>query len=407
LGRYRKRHGDGFLASDQSWRENLRTLIALGVHFRDGARNDQNLISIVDEAHSLINPERPEGRGQYGFATALGPQAYHIIRSSVLTVFLLDPLQAFRRRENTSIEDLRTWSRELGAGDPIEIPLEGAQFRCAGSVEYVNWIESVLRGAPAQKNRTIAAKWFREAARAELGAAVDSTRRALPRVAEATAAYASGRERERRAGVPGMDFRIFDNPEEWEDQLRQKVAAGNSGRLLATFSRKWKTKGAANPHALAPHLMDFHEPYQVDGRSRYWSRIWNFIPSSGSDYTWYVMGHPRGLVAKDPLCEVGCPYTVRGFDYDYVGILWLDDLVWRDGRWEVNPEAVEESGFEALTTEARREVRSGQRGPASRELLARVAQAYRILFTRALKGSYAWIPDGETREHLLTSLQLD
>lgn len=202
-----------------------------------------------------------------------------------------------------------------------------------------------------------------------------------------------------------MDFRIFDNPEDWEDQLRRQIEAGNSVRLLSTYSRKWKTKGRANPHELPPHLMDFHEPYEVNGRSRHWSRVWNYIPSPGSDYTWYVMGHPRGLVAKDPLCEVGCPYAVRGFDYDYVGILWLDDLVWRGSRWKVNPDVIEESGFEGLTNEARREAKMAQGGQATLELSGRAAQAYRILFTRALKGAYVWIPDAETRGHMLASLR--
>src|SRR4029077_2421168 len=120
-----------------------------------------NLVTIVDEAHALINPENPGGGGQFGFATSLGPQAYHIIRSSLLTVFLLDPLQGFRERENTSISEIRAWSRELGAGEPEEISLEGVQFRCAGSSEYINWIESVLSGASTVTNRQIARLWRR------------------------------------------------------------------------------------------------------------------------------------------------------------------------------------------------------------------------------------------------------
>ena len=73
----------------------------------------QFLVSIVDEAHALINPEHIEGRGQFGFATAFGPQAYHIIRSSVITVFLLDPQQGFRERENTTVGDMRKMVRKV------------------------------------------------------------------------------------------------------------------------------------------------------------------------------------------------------------------------------------------------------------------------------------------------------
>ncbi len=135
--------------SDASqWRENLKLLRDLGRGFHDGSADDQNLITIVDEAHALINPEHTSGRGQFGFATTLGPQAYHIIRTSQLTIFLLDQEQGFRERENTTIDDIKKWSVELGSPFPEIVDLGDAQFRCAGSAEYVTWIESVLTGSP-------------------------------------------------------------------------------------------------------------------------------------------------------------------------------------------------------------------------------------------------------------------
>src|SRR5437867_2976545 len=135
LKQLRLRRGEQFLAPSNDWRRNLAALRAVVGAFRDGADDNQNLVTVVDEAHALINPEDPRVRGQFGFPTSLGPQAYHIIRSSLLTVFLLDPQQGFRQRENTSLSDLRKWSQELGAGEPEEISLEGVQFRCAGSAE--------------------------------------------------------------------------------------------------------------------------------------------------------------------------------------------------------------------------------------------------------------------------------
>ena len=374
LGDLRKAHGEAFCSDGDTWRENLSLLGALGENPRDGAQDDQNLVSIVDEAHGLINPEHREGRGQFGFATTLGPQAYHIIRSSLVTVLLLDPAQGFRQRENTTVEDIRKWSVELGAGEPELISLHGAQFRCAGSVEYVTWIESVLAGRGPAANSVLAESWHTPAGNLL------------------------------RGGKATMDFRVFGDPETWEDELRHRSEEGSSVRLLSTYSRAWKTEGAAAPHKLPPHLMDFHEPYNAAGQQKFWSRIWNFVPSNGGDYTWFVVGHPAGLIARDPLCEVGCPYAVRGFDYDYIGILWLNDLLWRDEKMCVNPKAVEERGMSALTTAARREVRARTSGAAVTALLRRVAQAYRILFTRALKGCYVWVPDTETRAHLQRSL---
>jgi uncharacterized protein len=381
LGQLRQRHGDGFLANPDVWRENLETLRATGTSFRDGARDNQNLITIVDEAHALINPEDPKARGQFGFAVSFGPQAYHIIRSSLLTVFLLDPLQGFPQRENTSLDELREWSQELGAGEPEEISLEGMQFRCAGSAEFVGWVDSLLR-VPQQRVTPPGEFVVREPLRPYRVTRSSSSAPSAP---------------------PRVDLQLFERPDQLEAALRLRHTEGNSVRILSTFSRRWRTINAADPHALPPNLMDFQEHYEVEGERRLWSKVRNVL-GPHDNYTWYVSAHGAGRIARDPLCEVGCPYVVRGFDYDYVGVLWLNDLVWRGHRWRVDPTAVEETGFMALVTAARREAQRNVEGPATTQVLQRVAQAYRVLFTRALKGVYVWVPDGETRAHLSSAI---
>src|SRR5690606_37261856 len=133
LKRLRNEVGDETLYKDAGrWREHLADLSRRGRRSRPGAEDDSVLLSLVDEAHALINPEREHGVGQYGFVTGLGPQAYHIIRSSRATVFFLDPEQSFRARENTKLNDIEQWAPELGA-TVEKVSLHGAQFRCAGS----------------------------------------------------------------------------------------------------------------------------------------------------------------------------------------------------------------------------------------------------------------------------------
>ncbi|MBK9978485.1 MAG: DUF2075 domain-containing protein [Gemmatimonadetes bacterium] len=251
LGKLRKKRGKAWLGDAAKWRANVKTLRALGVPFRDGSEDSTHLVSIVDEAHALINPEHKEGRGQYGFVVTLGPQAYHVIRSSMLSVFLLDPLQGFRSRENTTIEDLRTWSRELCGEDPLEVSLEGMQFRCAGSAEYVRWVESLLAGAPTAENANLARSWHSATPRARANEG-------------------------KRAKSGRMEVTLFDEPESWEASLRARVREGSSVRLLSSYSRPWKTKDANSPHDLEASEMDFRERYKRDGKSRFWSRIWNY-----------------------------------------------------------------------------------------------------------------------------------
>ncbi len=103
-------------------------------------------------------------------------------------------------------------------------------------------------------------------------------------------------------------------------------------------------------------------------------------------------------MSADPLCEVGCPYAVRGFDFDFVGVIWGQDLVWRTDRWVVQPSHVFESGVMNTTRQARREGAKG--GPAHEALLKSVWQSYRILLTRAMRGVYLFVEDDETRVHL-------
>ena len=382
LGRMRRKRGESFMSDPIEWRKNLQLLRDLGEGFHDGSRDQQNLVAIVDEAHSLINPEHASGRGQFGFVPTLGPQGYHIIRTSQLTIFLLDPLQGFRERENTTLEDIIAWSNELGASEPEVISLEDLQFRCAGSAEYVAWLESVLSGRSVDRNRLLTSAW-----------------RQTPRATKSQQLHGPNRGQQlRRRSSSGFEFKLVNTPVELERELRHRAAEGNSVRLLSSYSREWKTVGTGAPHDLPPAMQDFCETYIENEQQKTWARVWNFVPQGGSDYTAFIRGGAGYPMAEDPLCEVGCPYAVRGFDYDYVGILWLNDLLQRNGRWQINLDAVHERGIANLVRKARRE--NAHDGLATQAVLQRTVQAYRILLTRALNGVYIWVADTDTKRYL-------
>jgi hypothetical protein len=128
-----KKHRPGKLKRPAQWQDNLGTLKAE----RDGfwMPDDHLEVSVVDEAHALINPEVPRAITHSGWPNPFGPQAYHIIRASRVSIFLLDPEQRFRERESTTLGDLQRWAKELGAEVLPRISLAGGQFRCAGSKE--------------------------------------------------------------------------------------------------------------------------------------------------------------------------------------------------------------------------------------------------------------------------------
>jgi DUF2075 family protein len=101
----------------------------------------------------------------------------------------------------------------------------------------------------------------------------------------------------------------------------------------------------------------------------------------------------------NPLCEVGCPYVLRGFDFHYVGLLWLSDLVWRGDRWHVNLDQVHECAWRLPMAAARNgKGRAKEEGTA--EVIRRLQRGYRILLSRAMQGTLVWFEDAETRDHV-------
>jgi hypothetical protein len=405
LGALRGKHGGDFMGDAGDWRDHLKTLRALGIPFQRGSCDGEYLVSVVDEAHALINPEHVEGRGQFGFVTGLGPQGYHIIRVSQVTIFLLDERQSFRTRENTTVADLRNWAAELGA-ELYTVSLAGSQFRCAGSKEYVDWVEAVLRGDPPDTCRVFASAWLADtktSAESGVPANIISIPESTAKVAEDSVFY---KAKWQKPSAPGaLDFRIFDTPQAMEDTLRTRLSEGHTARLLAPYARPWTTKGATKPHDLPARMKDFQIPNEGHGGMETWERVWNFVPGNGSDYATFIQGKPGSRIHDDPLCEVGCPYAVRGFDWDYIGILWLSDLVIdRQNRWFADPSHVYESGISTLTSRAKNELDAN--GPHHQNLFEAVAQCYRILLTRPIRGVYLWFEHQATRHHIESTLSL-
>lgn len=360
----------------EDWQANIEVLR----QWKGSLRIPENhfLVSIVDEAHALINPEHVTGRVPAGWTIPCGPQAYHIMKSSVLTVFLLDGEQGFRDRENTTIADIRLWAAGMGAQVQDTVVLSDSQYRCAGSKEYVEWVDAMLAG----RRGPAAEAWRRRSDRDEREQEVE------PMAAEHA-------PKDRREGP--FVFEVVNSPFDLDVELQAHVADGRSARLAASFSREWKTKKAPRPHDLPSDERDFFYRFPSPQGERVWSRVWNYVPK-GSDYSWFIQGAPGSPISDDPLCEVGCPYAIRGFDYDYLGLIWQRDLVWRNERWELNLDAITETGLKD-SIRAAKKARSAD-DPRYQHLLRKVKQAYRILLTRAVRGIYVWCEDEETAQHL-------
>lgn len=396
-----------FSAKDPKYIANEETQSLKYEYFRDytqyimenerqcGYQDNLHLLSVIDEAHALINPlvKNYSAVSKGGWCNQMGPQAWHIIRESRISVFFMDEVQSYRDQETTKIEDIKAYAKEFRA-DYEEISLSG-QFRCSGSLDYIKWVDNLISYHPEKNHED----WVDE-----------------------------------------FDVQVFDYPSDMEAYLRHKHSEGQSVRLVSSYSTKWVSKTKAYETSLNKDHenlenveFDFDLPDRNGARYR---NYWNYT-GMGSDtqYSWFVQAPYGCHMHDDPLSEVGYPLTVRGFEYGYVGVLWLDDIVWRNGKWVINLDNCYEKDTASTRKKAvdeekdlRRAYNSAKpswmpkkplsftsitipedhsKNPMAQELLNVIAMSYRILMTRGAKGLCFYIKDEETRNHVRSLLEMD
>jgi hypothetical protein len=322
-------------------------------------------VVLVDEAQGLVMPDKPhvDGSQASSWRRPYGPQPWHIIMQSRLSIFFMDELQGYRQVESTTPEDICKCARSEGI-EPTCIPLGEEQFRTAGGRAYVAWLDHVLgftSKPPAPPS--------------------EDEKKVLKKV-----------------------FGFADNPGVMRDKLREQHVNGMRSRLLAGYAWDWITFD--NPLAIDSHdglvIPRRHPPKDL-------KFCWAKGDSEGQQA--FNLGlHPYdtadGLFGSDASqpATAGYPLTVRGRDLDHVGVLWGQDLVWNKDHWSVNIELVFGSDMPGLRKAVRDELSRGvANGPKMKELVRAVAGAYRILLTRPMHTARVWIEDPATAAHVKKS----
>lgn len=290
-------------------------------------------VIICDEAHRIRASS--VSRFTPKAARSKTPQIEELLNTAKTSVFFIDDLQVVRPGEMGSTQLIKAAAARLGI--PVaEHELE-TQFRCGGSDAFVGWVENLL-----DLRRTPFALW-------------DS--------------------REEFA------FDVLDSPEELDALVRARSQEGEAARITAGFCWRW-----SDPREDGT-LVD-------DVAIGSWRRPWN----AKADQKRLATGIPKSeFWATDPagIDQVGCVYTAQGFEFDYAGVIWGNDLVWRPRQGWVGQPA---HNFDTVVT----------RG-AAKDLDAftsLVKQTYRVLLTRGLKGCYVYFTDEQTRDFVLGRLKL-
>jgi len=228
-------------------------------------KENQIDILIVDEAHRIGKTSnnqytRPSDRTDM-------PQIEQLIRCAKTSIFFIDDKQVIRFLEVGNTELIKDAAKKYGCVVK-EVELV-SQFRCGGSENYLDWLESVLG---------------------------HSDRKIL---------FNSKKE--------NFDFQILDSPEKLYEMIKQKDGeVGKSARLTAGFCWDWsKTLDFNGELVKDVRIGDFAMPWETHDKIR---------PPMGY-VRWYEWAYkPEGIK------QIGCIYTAQGFEFDYIGVIVGPDL---------------------------------------------------------------------------------
>jgi len=296
-----------------------------------GAQANQVDVLICDESHRIR--AFSHNRFTPKVKRTDVPQVEELIDVSKVSVFFIDDKQVVRPDEVGSVKHIRTHAESKGC-NIFEYRLE-VQFRCSGSEAFVYWINNTL-GIEKTPN----VLWNQE---------------------------------------EDFDFRIFNTPLDLETEIREKVQDGYSGRVTAGFCWKWSKD--RNPDGSLKNDVVI-ENYR---------RPWNARPEA----TRLPSNTPKApLWAYDPngIYQIGCIYTAQGFEFDYVGVIIGEDLIYDldSGKWT----GMRENSADTVVKRS------------EDKFMELTKNTYRVLLSRGLKGCYVYFMNKDTERFFKSRMEV-
>ena len=261
---------------------------------------------IVDETHRLVKKMYGDWKGEN--------QVKECINASLFTVFLLDEDQQITKKDIGSVAEIKKWATELGSEVIMnEDTVLQSQFRCNGSDQYIQLINNIL----------------------QIGKPMDIDLKEL-----------------------NFDIRVFDDPNELRDTLRELNKINNKARMVAGYCYDWNVK----------HNRGEYDIYLENGFKAKWNlendKIWAINPNSFE--------------------EVGCIHTAQGLEFDYIGVLIGNDL------------RCDKTGGKIITdrTKISKDDKSSGIRSAKDDVAERlIKNTYKTLLTRGQKGCFIYCED--------------
>lgn len=327
-----------YATGSKSFTENLRKAIGKDSennfrYFNSYMNSNENELDVLicDESHRIrkTSNDRFTRKEKRSNIT----QIQELIKVAKVTVFFIDDMQLVRPDEIGSSSYIKNEAKKLGC-HLWEIELK-AQFRCKGSEGFINWIENTLDIRP-----TANIIW-------------------------------NNTEDE-------FDFKIFNSPEEMEIAIREKANKGETARIVAGFCWPWSKKPDENGELIGDIIIgDYIRPWNA----RY-------------DATRLKKGIPKAHMwanNSEGINQIGCIYSVQGFEFDYIGVIIGKDLTYDldEQNWIGN----KEKSFDNVVKKAKH------------NFTELIKNTYRVLLSRGIKGCYVYFEDKDTERFFKSRME--
>lgn len=165
-----------------------------------------------------------------------------------------------------------------------------------------------------------------------------------------------------------MEFKIFDNPTSMMEQVRKRNSEKkNSARIAAGFCWRWSKPNPDGSLVNDVVIGDFQMPWEK------------------KDSFWKWATDDSGME------QVGTVYTAQGFEFDYIAVIFGNDLVYDPvaEAWRAVPDRL-------CDTQVKR---------SNPKLFEHLASVYRVLLSRAHNGVYVYFMDKDTERYFRTRME--
>ena len=268
---------------------------------------------IVDEAHRLVAKMYGDWNGEN--------QIKECLEKSLFTIFLIDENQRITTKDIGSIDEIKKWAGITQSRVIMnEETILHSQFRCNGSDQYIQFVNNIL----------------------QVGEPVD-------------------------VDIEDMNFdvKVYDDPNEMRDKLRELNQINNKARMVAGYCYDWNVKNRNGE--------------------------WDICLKNGFFAKWNLENDKIWAINPDSFEQVGCIHTAQGLEFDYVGIFIGKDLRYDNATGKVITDK---------TMISKDDKSSGIRTSSNEVAETLIKNTYKTLLTRGQKGCYIFCEDEDLSEYI-------